>query len=398
MDKKTTNPLISGVVGALSGIVASLLFLQYVGSTQEISSQLANPPATDPVVAVVEHASPAVVSIIVSKDLPRIETYYYSPFEENPFLREFFGDEFNIQVPQRRENGTERTEVGGGTGFIVSEDGYIITNKHVVFDNDADYTVLMNDEKIYDAEVIARDPLNDIAILKIEAENLPTLTLGDSTSLKLGQPVIAIGNALGEFRNTVSTGIVSGLSRSVDAGGAGRIEHLSGLIQTDAAINSGNSGGPLLDRAGKVIGINTAVASRAENIGFAIPAQDFVATYESVKEHGRIIRAFLGVRYMMVSPEVVEQSNLEVDYGALVVRGSTEAELAVVPDSPADQAGIVEGDVILEINNEKITLDNQLAKIIGQYQPGDTVDVKIFRAGETKIIGVTLSELDELES
>ena len=204
-------------------------------------------------IKVVNDASPAVVSIIITKDLPVIEQYYINPFPDSPF---------NFQIPQYRQKGTQKQEVGGGTGFIISENGMILTNEHVVADTEADYTVLTNDGKKYPAEVLARDSVRDLAIIKIkEADrSFPTLKLGDSDSLQIGQTIIAIGNALGEFRNTVSVGVISGLGRTITAGGGGTVETQEDVIQTDAAINPGNSGGPLLNLKGEVIGVNFAMA------------------------------------------------------------------------------------------------------------------------------------------
>jgi S1-C subfamily serine protease len=225
------------------------------------------------VVDAVKETSPAVVSIVVTKDLPKIEQYF--PYGNDPYFRQFFG-------PMYRQNGTERREIGGGSGFIITSDGLILTNKHVVEDVEADYTVLLNDGRKLEATVVSRDSENDIALLRIEAKNLPEVTLGNSDSLVIGQTVIAIGNALGEYRNTVSTGVVSGLARSIETGqGFGDSELLSGVIQTDAAINPGNSGGPLLNLQGEVIGMNTAIVQGAENIGFAIPINDAKADIAS---------------------------------------------------------------------------------------------------------------------
>jgi len=219
---------------------------------------------------VVREASPAVVSVIVSKYVPILEQEYYNPFGEN--------SPFKILVPRIVEKGKELKEVGGGSGFIVSADGLIATNKHVVLDEKAEYTVLTNDGNKYPATVLSRDPALDIAILKIDATALPIVKIGNSDNIEIGETVIAIGNALGEFRNTVSSGIISGLMRSITAGGGSFSERLDQVIQTDAAINSGNSGGPLLNLYGEVIGINTAVAANAENIGFAIPINQIKST------------------------------------------------------------------------------------------------------------------------
>ena len=343
---------------------------------------------------VVEKASPAVVSIIVTKDLPKIEQYY-SPFGSD-FFSQFFGEDFGefFGTPQYKQNGTEKTEVGGGTGFIVSSDGYIVTNKHVVSDEAAEYTVLMNNEKKYTAKVLARDNLTDLAVLKIDEKNLPTLEFGDSSKIKVGQTVIAIGNALGEFRNTVSTGVISGLSRSITAGGAGiGSEELAGVIQTDASINPGNSGGPLLNIAGQVIGINTAVAQGAQNIGFAIPANELKNTVDSVKKNGKIVRPWLGIRYVMINKEIANANKLDVDYGALVVRGDNKTDLAIIPGSPADKAGLVENDIILEINGKKLDDKNQLAQVISKQKVGDEITLKILHKGEKKDIKVKLETM-----
>jgi len=358
------------------------------------------------VISAVDKVAPAVVSIIVTKDLPKIEQYYSNPFGSE-FFREFFGQDFNDlfgqqAVPQYRQNGTEKTEIGGGTGFIVSADGYIITNRHVVLDQAAEYTVLMNDEAKYPAKVLARDALNDLAVLKIEKDNLPTVELGDSANLKVGQSVIAIGNALGEFRNTVSTGVISGLARSVTAGGAGiGNEQLINVIQTDASINPGNSGGPLLNIAGQVIGINTAMAQGAQNIGFAIPINEVKSTIESVQKNGRIVRPWLGVRYVIINKAIADANKLSVDYGAIIVRGQNRTDLAVIPGSPADKAGLVENDIILEINpsggsgqaGQKITEENLLANLVVKFKPGDEITLRVMHQGKEKVVKVKLEEM-----
>lgn len=345
------------------------------------------------IIDAVDKVSPAVVSIIITKNLPIIERYYTVP---NPG-KDLFG--YNVPQYMYRQQGTEETEIGGGSGFIISADGYVVTNRHVVYDEEATYTVLLNDESKYETEVLARDSLTDMAILKIKLEGgekreFPYVTLGDSSNLKPGQSVIAIGNALGEFRNTVSTGVISGLSRSVVASGGnfGR-ELLMGVIQTDASINLGNSGGPLLNLAGEVIGVNTAMAEGAQNIGFAIPVNEIKNSIESVRKHGRIIRPWLGVRYVMLNADIASQNSLNISEGALIVRGEQITDLAVVPGSPADKAGLVENDVILEINSVKITADNPLVKEINRYKPGDEITLKIIHKGEEKNINAKLDEM-----
>lgn len=347
------------------------------------------------VIEVVKRASPAVVSIVASADVPNLEVCYRSPFDEELFRG--FGSDFGLdfRIPGYCQRGTRRERVGSGTGFLVSADGYLVTNKHVVDDDQAVYTVVLNDEahrgEKVQAKVLAKDPTNDIAILKIEKTGLPHLAFGDSEKLQVGQTAIAIGYSLGEFDNTVSKGVISGLRRSITAGGARtRPEQLEDIIQTDAAINPGNSGGPLLDIAGNVVGMNVAMA-QAQSIGFALPANQIREVFEQVKSSGKIQRPFLGVRYLPITPEVKEKNKLPVDSGALVVRGEAADDLAVVPGSPADVAGITENDIILEIDGVKINEPAaSLAKLIAKHKAGDTVTVKILRKGKEQSIKVTL--------
>lgn len=346
------------------------------------------------VVEAVEKANPAVVAITISKNVPVYEQYFEripSPFED------FFGNGFfDFRVPQLRQQGTEKREVGGGSGFLVSEDGYIVTNRHVVDDESAEYAVFLNDGQKYDAKVIARDPVLDLAVIKIEGNNFPYLPFGDSDSIKVGQSVIAIGNALAEFRNTVSLGIVSGLSRSIVASDLrGNTEALDQLIQTDAAINQGNSGGPLLNLFGEVIGVNVAIASGAENVGFAIAGNSVRSVVESVKETGKIVRPYLGVRYIPITEEIQEKNNLSVDYGALVQRGPEPGDLPVIPGSPADKAGIVENDIILEVDGVKLTGERNLAGLIRTKAVGTSVQLKILHRGEEKTVTVALEEMPQ---
>jgi serine protease Do len=388
--------LVGGVAGAIASALvvlnlSSLSNLPELGFASRSTSDRTS--AADQTVRVVERASPAVVSIIISKDLPRISDYRRVPLFDDPLFQQFFGNGSGVVVPN--QEGSERAEIGGGSGFIVSADGYIVTNKHVVFDGAASYSVLLNDERTFDARVIGVDPTNDLAVLKIEATNLPTLSLGNSDALKLGQAVIAIGNALGEFRNTVSTGVVSGLARSITAGGIGFEEDLSGVIQTDAAINSGNSGGPLLNLQGEVIGINTAVAQGAQNIGFAVPINDVKIMIDRVTQQGRFIRAFLGVRYIMLTPDIAKANNLSITDGALVSRGQRSTDLAVMPGSPADKAGIVENDIITEIDGQKLTTTNSLSKVIARHQPGDILKLTILHRGEVTTVLATLTEASQ---
>ncbi len=349
-----------------------------------------------PVVDVVKKVSPAVVSIIISKDLPKFKKYIYQPFDE------FYGP-YGPPVAQYRQEGKQKVKIGGGSGFLVSEDGIIITNRHVIMSPEVDYTVITSDEKEYPAEILARDPVNDVAIIKIKAkknQKFPTLELGNSDQAELGQDVIAIGNPLGAFPNTVSTGVVSGLSRLITArdGLSGKAAQLRGLIQTDAAINPGNSGGPLVNLDGNVIAINVAIVMGAQNIGFAIPVNNAKKDLEDLKKHGRIIQPFLGVRYIPINKQVQEEFaekfgiQLPIDYGAFIIREPGVGDPAVVPDSPAAKAGLLEKDIILEFGKKKINEKNPLQELIHKHKPGDVVEIKILRDDK---IGTTKVKLEE---
>ncbi len=343
------------------------------------------------VIGAVEKVSPAVVSVIVSKDLPVIEQCPSNPFSNlPPEFQQFFGDQFQFSQPCQK--GTKNQEVGGGSGFIITKDGLIVTNKHVVVDAGASYTVLTNDGKKYDAKVLARHPFLDIAVLKIKplADDLPVLILGDSDSIKLGQTAIAIGNALGEFRNTVSVGTISGLARTVTAQGGGTVETIEGVIQTDAAINQGNSGGPLLNLKGEVIGINTAMVEGAQNIGFALPINQVKKAIESVKSTGEIKVPYLGVRYLKITPDLAQKEKLPVENGVLI-RGSQDGP-SITPDSPAKKAGLQSEDIITELNGEKLDQDNSLAYLIQKYNVGDRITLKILRDGKDMTLQATLEE------
>lgn len=343
------------------------------------------------VVDAVKKASPAVVSIVISEQVPIVEQCPYNPFGDlPPEFQQFFGDTPDMTQPCDTGQ-TQLQEVGGGSGFIISSDGLILTNKHVVSDTSASYTVITNDGKKYDAKVLARDPSQDFAVVKINATGLPTVTLGDSDGLELGQTAIAIGNALGQFSNTVSVGVVSGLERTVTASDEanGEEETIQGVIQTDAAINPGNSGGPLLNLQGQVIGINTAVASGAQSIGFAIPINRAKHDISSVKTTGNIQSPFLGVRYIMITADIAKQQNLSVSDGALV-RGSTDGP-AVEPGSPAAKAGIQAEDVIEKVDSQQIDADHALSDVIAGHNVGDTVTLTINRGGKAMTLTATLA-------
>jgi len=340
----------------------------------------------------VKKASPSVVSIIISKEVSSIQTVP----NFNDFFQFGFPFQFNFGEPAQpapsQNQKPQKQEIGGGSGFIVSADGLIITNKHVVADDTASYTVLTNDGKKYEAKVLAQDPTNDLAVIKIDAKDLTSLILGDSDNIEIGQTVIAIGNALGEYRNTVTRGVISGINRTVQAGGQGFTETLEEAIQTDAAINPGNSGGPLLNLNGEVIGINTAISEAGQLVSFAIPINGAKLDLESIQKSGKIVRPFLGVRYVIINKQLSDANKLTVDYGALILPGQTADQLAVVPGSPADKAGLVENDIILELNGQKIDESHSLAGLLAKYAPGDEVELKILHKGEEKTVKVKLDE------
>ncbi|MBD3251714.1 PDZ domain-containing protein [Candidatus Uhrbacteria bacterium] len=347
----------------------------------------------------IKQVSPSVVSVTLTKEVPVYEQYYeedsYDPFQDFFGSPSPFGDLFQRRIPQQRAIGNEQIEIGGGTGFLISTDGYIVTNRHVVDQEGVEYTVITDDGTEHPATIVAKDPVFDIAVLKIDGEDFPALTFGDSDEVEVGQTVIAIGNALAEFRNTVSVGVVSGLSRSVTAGdGYGHLERLEGVIQTDAAINPGNSGGPLIDLNGHVIGVNVAMAG-AENIGFALPSNMVRKVSESVQQNGSIVRPFLGIRYIQINETLKEKNNLSVDYGVLVIRGEAPGELAVTPGSAADKAGITENDILLEFDGTKLDEEHRLANLIRAKDVGETVQVKILSKGEEQTINVTLEAFPE---
>lgn len=374
----------SGLVGISGGYIGyKLADNKGADNIQELLTQdvkVVNEESA--IIDVAEAATPSVVSIVITQDVPIYENYRYNPFDDDWF-----------SFPRRRQIGTEEQQIGAGTGFIVSRDGLIITNRHVVDEDDASYTVIFSDGSKQKATVLARDTLLDIAFLDIEGDNYAPLPLGTSSNLKVGQRVIAIGNSLGEFGNTVSSGIISGLSRSIVAGDrlGGNRELLDDVIQTDASINFGNSGGPLLDIQGNVIGVNVAVAGNAENIGFAIPIDVVKELLQRLQEKGNIDRPILGVRYVLVNENIKEELELEVDYGALLQSGSKN-EPAVLPNSPADIAGLKENDIILEVDGIKINSENPLQNIIQEHEIGDTISIKFLRDGSEQTVSVILNQ------
>lgn len=355
---------LSLVVGLLAGAAGSYGFIKYFASAIPADRKQLVVQESSAVVDVAQKVSPSVVSI-TSKGTSQ----------------GFFGN--TVQSS------------GAGTGIIITADGLIMTNKHVVDDATAAYTVVTSDGKEYaNAKVVSRDPLNDVAFVKISASGLPAAQLGDSSAVKVGQRVVAIGNALGQFQNTVTDGIISGLGRPVTAGDQGsgaNSETLTNLFQTDAAINPGNSGGPLVNLDGQVIGINTAVAGQAQNIGFAIPINEAKPLVASVKSSGRIVRPYLGVRYVAITPEIAQANNLTPKDGAWL-HSAGDNQPAVQADGPAAKAGLKDDDIITKVGNDKITATNSLQALVGKHKVGDKVDLTIYRDGKNQTITVTLQE------
>lgn len=306
------------------------------------------------VIGVVEKASPAVVSILADTV------------------------EFDI------ERGPVSSQQGIGTGFIIESDGLVLTNNHVVRDRSIKYTVLTSNDQKYSVTKIDRDPSNDFAILRIDAKDLTTLELGDSDSLKVGQKSVAIGNALGRFTNTVTVGVISGIGRGISASSDSGFTSatIDNVIQTDAALNPGNSGGPLLDLSGKVIGINFAISQSAENIGFVIPINTIKPVLAGYKEAGKIIKPYIGVSYEIITKDIASVRNLPE--GAYIRR--------VLPGTPADSGGLRSGDVITKMNGEDLNEENTLASVLNKYKVGDKVELEINRDGKTLKVKITFGE------
>lgn len=306
------------------------------------------------VIDVVKSVSPAVVSVVV-------KNISFSPF-----------------------SGPMASEQGIGTGFIVDSNGLIVTNSHVVSDQNSSYSVVLRDGQTYDVDKVNLDPQTDLAILEIRARDLPTVELGDSDALQVGQKAVAIGNALGRFQNTVTAGVVSGIAReltAVDSSGI-NAKTYEGAIQTDAALNPGNSGGPLLNSSGQVIGINVATTQGADNIGFAIPVNTLKPILESFLKDGRIIRPYLGIEYSMITKELAQIRRLPE--GAFVSR--------IVANSPAAKAGLQRGDIIVRFDGKVINSDTSLATLIREKNVGDKVDMVVDRNGKEITLPVTLQE------
>jgi len=310
------------------------------------------------VIEVVEKVSPSVVTVGVERRIIDID----------PFGM--------FRIPQDR---SEEQDIG--SGFIVSKAGLVVTNKHVVAAS-GKYNVITHDGKKYEVVSIYRDPANDLAIIKIQAEALIPVEMGDSSKVKVGQLVVAIGTPLGEFRGSVTKGIVSGLGRGITAGSPfeGFVERLDDVIQTDAAINPGNSGGPLVNSSGQVIGINTAIASGAENIGFAIPIDVVREALDNFDKTGGFIRPYLGVSYTMIGRKTAILN--EVPEGAYIEK--------IAEETAADKAGLKPGDIITKFDGQKVSEENGLAVVISKKKVGDSVEITVWRDGETITSDATL--------
>ncbi len=351
------------VAGLVAGVVASLLALRYWPGLIPVAKQQILVQQSSAIIDVVKKVSPSVVSI-----------------SSQTTTQDLFG--FG-----------QTQSTGEGTGIVVSADGLILTNKHVVPSDASNFSVFTASGKEYkDAKVIARDSINDIAFVKINASGLTPVQLGDSSNIQVGQEVIAIGNALGQFKNSATVGIISGIARSVEASDqlGGSAESLQNLFQTDAAINPGNSGGPLIDLSGHVIGINTAVAGDAQSIGFAIPINEVKPLLDSVKQKGHIVHPYIGVRYVPITADFASANNLPVTHGAYV--SGDQSNPAVVPDGPAAKAGLQDGDIITKVNSDTISDQNSLTALVGKYKVGDKVTLTIIRDGKTITKSVALGE------
>lgn len=309
---------------------------------------------------VVEKVSPSVVSIVTTS---RTISPYYGAQEED----------------------------SAGTGIIISKDGYVLTNKHVI-DGASTVQVVTSDGTTYDnVKVLGRDPLNDVAFLKIpNVSNLRAAELGDSSSIRVGQKVVAIGNSLGQYQNTVTSGIISGTGRPISAQSGDNVENLTDLIQTDAAINPGNSGGPLLNLAGQVIGINTAIIQDAQGIGFSIPINATKGALKGVLAGKGVHRAYLGVNYVSITAEVAKHYDLSVKKGAYVFNGNDKN--AVVDGSPADKAGLKDKDIITKVGGIEVGTKGDVSSLVAEYAPGDTIQLSVLRDGKTMTMNVTLSD------
>lgn len=358
--------ILAVIAGAVGGAAASAVWAGVgsgMGTCSLKSSKQLVVQESSAIISVAKKVSPSVVSI-----------------ESKSTVNGFFG-------PQEAKS--------SGTGIIIGADGLIMTNRHVVSDVSATYTVTMSTGRVLkNAKVLARDSFNDIAFIRVDDKDLPAAAMGDSSALQIGQRVVAIGNALGRFQNTVTEGIISGIGRPIEAGSASSTsgtEALTNLLQTDTAINSGNSGGPLVNLDGQVVGMNTAVASDAQNIGFAIPIDDAKSLIASVVSTGKIVRPYLGVRFVTLTKEIATANGLKVEEGAWL-RGTVTAP-SVVNGSPADKGGLKEGDVIVKLGGDDVTAASSLPSVVAKHKAGERVEVVVMRDGKKQTLTVMLEEV-----
>ena len=362
--------IVALVAGGIGGFIGAKYYSPRLTSLDSTAvQQKIVSSQSDLIASIAKEVSPSVVSITVKSQ------------SQASTLQQLFGGQ------------GAGTSESAGTGIIISSDGMVVTNKHVIPDGTTSVSITTSDGTKYDdVKVVARDPRSnvDVAFVKINgAKNLKPAKIGDSSKMQVGDAVVAIGYALGEFENTVTSGIISGLGRPITAGdGATSTETLSNLFQTDAAINPGNSGGPLVNMNGEVIGINTAVAGNAQNIGFSIPVNDVKSQISSILEKGKLEVPYMGVRYVVLTPAIKQQFDLSTDTGAWLK--ATNATQAVINGSPADKAGLKEGDIITKVNGEAIDADNPLAQRLSKYKVGDTLEITYVRDGKTSTTKVTL--------
>lgn len=371
------------MAGATLLVLASLFSLNdsaYAGSPPKLNvKDAAISPAIKAATSlapIIKEVSPSVVNIHTSKKVKAMSRLM--PYFDDPLFRQFFGDPRGgaDQVPR------ERREQALGSGVILSEDGYILTNNHVVDGADEIKVALADDKTTFDAKVIGTDPQTDIAVLKVEGQKLPAITLTDSDKLEVGDFVLAIGNPFG-VGQTVTAGIVSAKGR----GGMGIVDY-EDFIQTDASINPGNSGGALVDAEGRLVGINTAILSRTggnQGVGFAVPINLARYVMERLVTDGKVTRGYLGVMIQPVTEDLAKEFKLQDQSGALVGE--------VTPDSPADKAGLKEGDVVVEFKGRKVADSRQFRLMVAQTAPGTKVTIKVMRDGEEKTCTTKLGEL-----
>lgn len=370
--------IIIAMVFGLGGGIAAYTILPLTASTQSAADTSSHTSATTPKVAVTENLSDRETAI---KNIAKNASASVVSIVGTGNITDFWGQPLGSQ------------DVVSGTGFVIDANGIIVTNKHVVSQTNLVYFVIMPDGTRIEVQKIDKDPLDDIAFAHINKTGLVSLSLANSDEIEIGQTAIAIGNTLGEFSNTLSVGVVSGLSRDIIARSSayfGDSEQLNELVQTDAAINKGNSGGPLLNLKGEVIGMNTAIAEDAQSVGFAIPINRIKNDLASLESSGKIVHAYLGVYYLAINSDIQKQLNLSVNYGALIKSNQNSGTPAVVSGSPADKAGLKDGDIILSIDGVKLSGATSLSDIIIKKSVGDKVMLTVLRSGKTMDITITL--------